>query len=73
MNHELKGGHISVYYRFSESRNSNGIELSEKEKELTKNLRWAEKKLKDQYDGEIQIAYGERFYRLIKIIEGKTD
>jgi hypothetical protein len=69
---ELKG-HISVYYKFSESRNSKGIELSDKEKELTKNLRWTEKRLKNQYDGEIQIDYGERFYRLIRIIKNKTD
>ena len=69
---ELKG-HISVYYTFSESRNSKGIKLSDKEKELTKHLRWTEKRSKNQYDGEIQIDYGERFYRLIRIIKNKTD
>jgi len=63
-----KGGHISVYYKFSKSRDPEGIELSDKEKERTNYFRWTEKELKDQYDGEIQIDYGERFYRVIKII-----
>jgi len=63
-----KGGHISVYYKFSKSRDPKGIELSDKEKERTNYFRWTEKELKDQYDGEIQIDYGERFYRVIKII-----
>ncbi|MEO7988498.1 MAG: hypothetical protein ABI663_03095 [Chryseolinea sp.] len=66
-----KGGHISVYYEFSESRDSKGIELSEKEKELTNYFRWTERDLKNQYDGEIQLDYGERFYRVIKIIVNK--
>ena len=68
---ESKGGHISVYYEFSDSRDSKGIKLSDKEKELTKNLRWTERELKSQNDGEIQLDYGERFYRLIKIIVDK--
>ena len=63
-----KGGHISVYYTFSKSRDSKGIELSDKEKERTDYFRWTEKELKNQYDGEIQFDYGERFYRVIKII-----
>ncbi len=64
-------GHISVYYKFSASRGSKGIELTGKEKELTKNVRWKEKKLKGKPDGEIQFNYGERFYKLIKIIVDK--
>ena len=62
-----KGGHISVYYKFSNSRDSKGIELSDQEKERTDYFRWTEKELKNQYDGEIQFDYGERFYRVIKI------
>jgi len=63
-----KGGHISVYFKLSKSRDSKGIELSYKEKERTDYFRWKKKELKNQYDGEIQYDYGERFYRLIKII-----
>lgn len=68
---KLKRGHISVYYKFSESRNSKGIELTDKEKELIKNSRWTEKEWKRKSDGELQFDYGERFYRLIKIIVDK--
>jgi hypothetical protein len=63
-----KGGYISVYYKFSESRDSKGIKLSDKEKELTNYFRWKERDLKNQYDGEIRLDYGERFYRVKKII-----
>lgn len=68
---KFKGGHISVYYNFSQSRDSKGIILSDQEKELTGHFRWAEKDLKSQYDGEIRLDYGERFYRVIKIIAGR--
>jgi hypothetical protein len=68
---KLKGGHISVYYKFSESRDSNEIELTDKENELTKNFKWTEKELKGNSDGEIQFDYAERFYRLVKIIVDK--
>lgn len=64
---KLKGGHISVYYKFSASRNSNRIELTDKEKERVRYFRLTEKESKNQSDGEIQFDYGERFYRLIKI------
>ena len=63
-----KGRYISVYYKFSETRDSKGIKLSDKEKELTNYVRWTERDLKTQYDGEIQLDYGERFYRVKKII-----
>jgi hypothetical protein len=67
-----KGGHISVYYKFSESRDLNGIELLAKEKERTQYFRWAERNLKNQYDGEIRLDYGERFYRVIKLIRNTS-
>jgi hypothetical protein len=63
-----KGRHISVYYKFSGSRGSKGIELNDKEKERTKYFRWTERYLKNQYDGEIRLDYGERFYRIVKLI-----
>jgi hypothetical protein len=67
---ELKsnGGYISVYYKFSESRDSKGIKLSDKEKELTNYFRWTERDLKNLYDGEIRFDYGERFYRVKKLL-----
>lgn len=67
-----KGGHISVYYKFSGSRDSKGIELSDKEKERTKYFRWTERNLKNQYDGEIRLDYGERYYRIVKLISNTT-
>jgi hypothetical protein len=63
-----KGGYISVYYKFSESRDSKGIKLSDKEKEQTNYFKWKERDLKNQYDGEIRLDYGERFYRVKRII-----
>ncbi|WP_133159315.1 hypothetical protein [Solitalea longa] len=67
-----KGGHISVYYKFSKSRDSKGIKLLDHEKERARYFRWTEKKLKNQYDGEIQLDYGERFYRVLKLIRNTT-
>jgi hypothetical protein len=64
----FKGGHISVYYTFSESRDVKEIELLDREKERAKYFRWTEKKLKNEYDGEIRLDYGERFYRVMKLI-----
>jgi hypothetical protein len=69
---KFKGGHIFVYYKFSASRDSKGIELSDKEKERTKYLRCTERNLKNQYDGEIRLDYGERFYRIVNLISNRT-
>jgi hypothetical protein len=63
-----KGGHISVYYKFSELRESKEIQLLDKEKDRTKYFRWTERKMKNDYDGEIRFDYGERFYRIIRLI-----
>lgn len=65
---ELRGGHITVYYKFSESRNVSRIELNDQEKERIKKLKWFVKDSHGLYDGEIQFDYGERFYRIKKII-----
>ena len=35
---------------------------------MANRLRWIGEKLNEQYDGEIQFDYGERFYRIIRII-----
>lgn len=64
---ELHGGYICVYYNFSDSRKFN-IELNNQEQEKIKWVRWKEKELKVPYDGEIQFEYGERFFKLKKII-----
>jgi hypothetical protein len=66
-----KGGYIAVYYTFSNSRNINKLELSEKESETMNRLKWVGKKLNEQYDGEIQLDYGERFYKINKIVVKK--
>ncbi len=66
-----KGGHISVYYKFSESRETKEIFLSDKENDKIKSFKWKEKKLKCLCDGEIQLDYGERFYRIVKINNNK--
>lgn len=63
-----RGGHIAVKFKFSNSRDKNKIELNAKETEIINNLRWIIKESKEQYDGEIQFDYGERFYRRRKII-----
>lgn len=69
---ELKprAGHIAVYYKFSDSRD-NKIELTDKEREMINILRWDEKRLKGQHDGEIQFDYGERSYRIRKVVVKK--
>jgi hypothetical protein len=70
---ELKahGGYISVYYKFSKSRDLGKIELTDKEKEMLLWSKWTEKKSSGEYDGEIQFAYGERFYHIKKLIVKK--
>jgi len=69
---EPRGGYISVYYNFSDSRDLN-IELNRLEQENIKLIRWKEKKLNRQNDGEIQFEYGERFFQIRKIILKKEN
>jgi hypothetical protein len=68
---ELKprGGYISVYYKFSKTRDDSKIQLTDREKKLW--LKWASGNFDGQYNGEIRLAYGERFYHLKKIIVQK--
>ncbi len=68
---KTRGGYISVYYRFSNLRNQEGIELTGEEKELLLRNNWYEKQVNDQYDGEIRFEYGERFYRIKKLVVKK--
>jgi len=63
---KYRGGYISVYYKFSRSRN-NKIELTGKEREMLNRTGWASRDLAGQYDGEIRLNYGERFYNIKKI------
>ncbi len=65
---ELKprGGYISVYYKFTKTRDNQNIQLADREKKLW--VKWAADNLDGQYSGEIRLAYGERFYHLKKII-----
>lgn len=62
--------YISVYYKRSKSR-GNKIELTNKEREMLNWMKWKEKKLSGQYDGEIRFDFGERFYHVKKIIVKK--
>ena len=64
---EPRGGYISVYYNYSDSRDFN-IKLNRQEQENIKMIRWKDKKLKEPYDGEIQFEYGERGFYIRKII-----
>lgn len=59
-------GHISAYFKFSSNRVEN-ILLDEKEKEMLGRMRYAVKEMAGEYDGEIQFAFGERFYRIMSI------
>lgn len=65
---KYKGGHISIYFTFAKTRIPGKIALTEKEKERAKFVRWQQKKRKGNIDGEIQLDYGERFYRIIRIV-----
>jgi len=65
---QYRGGYIDVFYRFSNNRNANQIDLNEKELKETNYLKWIVKNIKEPYDGEIQFQYGERFYGIRKII-----
>ncbi len=65
-------GHMSVFFKFSKSRHLQGIELDEEEKARTGYIRWTESNLKNEYDGEIRLDFGERSYRVIKIVRNKV-
>lgn len=58
---------ITVYFQFSDSRDNNEIELTDKEVAKMKNLKWKMKNSIEQFDGQIQFHYQERFYRIRKI------
>jgi len=65
---ELKprGGYISVYYKLAKTRDNHNIQLTDREKKLW--VKWTTGNIDEQYNGEIRLAYGERFYHLKKII-----
>lgn len=65
---KIHGGYISVHYKFSDIRDVKKIELNELERQTISKLKWIIKDFKDQYDGEIQFDFGERLYRIRKII-----
>lgn len=70
---KMRGGHIAVYYKFSKSRETKEIELTEKETRRKIKLKSLVKDVNDQYDGEIQYYYNERFYRIKKITIKEKD
>lgn len=61
-------GYVAVYFDFSEMRDSKKIELTDKEKVEIQYVRWKVNDSIEEYDGEIQFNFGERFYRTRKII-----
>ncbi|MDO1451939.1 hypothetical protein Q0590_37065 [Rhodocytophaga aerolata] len=63
-----RGGHIAVKFKFLGSRNQRTVELADQEKAKAEKLKWIIKDSKEQYDGEIQFEYGERFHIIRKII-----
>ncbi len=64
---KAKGGYISIYFKFSKSRDESEIELSDQEKEMLVRNNWTEKRFDENYDGEIRFDYGERFYRIKRL------
>jgi len=64
------GGYISVYYKRSKSSNIY-IELTDREEEKLKWISWSLKDIEGSYDGEIRLDYGERFYRIKRILVEK--
>lgn len=64
------GGYIAIRYKFSRDRDAT-ITLTQKEQERINSWRIFERKFRNDDDGEIQFAYGERFYNFRKIIQRK--
>lgn len=64
---ELHGGHISIYYVFADTRNMK-IELTGEEEKILSYKRFRVQEMDEQYDGEIRLDYGEKFYHQLKII-----
>lgn len=68
----LKGGYISVAFSYTKERKTN-IELNKNELENLRYINLIEKKKHSENDGEIRFDYGERFYRIKKIIVYAND
>lgn len=62
-----RGGHIAIQFKFSKKRDPK-IEFTEYQGQMKENWRVIERKNADNFDGEIQFEYGERFYNFRKII-----
>jgi hypothetical protein len=63
-------GYISVYYKRIRPSNIK-VELTEEERKRFKWTRWTTDGIKEPYDGEIRFDFGERFYRIKRIIVKK--
>lgn len=62
-----RGGHLAVYYQVTNTRNLS-VDLTHEQKQMLQYVKWKSKKAHGDYDGEIQLDYGERFYRVRKIL-----
>lgn len=68
---KYRGGYISLYYKHSKNRNDK-IELTDSERIMLTWKKVSSKNLDGLFDGEIQFEYGERFYRIKKVIIKKN-
>lgn len=64
-------GHIDVFYQFSNSKEKQRINITEKEQKDTQYTKWELIDSVNQYDGWIHFDYSERFNRIIKIMVKK--
>jgi hypothetical protein len=60
-------GYISVYFKFSATRVDKDLQLTADEKKMLGWIRYKQKDLPGNYDGEMQFNFGERFYRIRRI------
>ena len=65
---KLKGGFISVKFKYSDSNISINNKLIGDGNVDINQIKWVLSKKVDEYDGEIRFDYGERDYRIKKII-----
>lgn len=64
---KYKGGYISISYKHTKTRQINNIQLTPKEMEMCDWKIWETRKKRETSDGEIRLAYGERFYHIYVI------
>lgn len=66
-----EGAGYAVYFKFSKSRQTKGINLTTKENDFLNKAIRVSNDTSDKYDGKILFAYPEKFYHIRKIIVKK--